>query len=620
MPDSNPSIVLNRREFLGRSVPAVAGAALGLNLLLDATAEAASDLAWQELARSISGPVLRPGDSEFATLAQPFNLVTEGIIPEGIARCSNAKDVSQAVVWARKHEVPLVARSGGHSAGGYSVTRGLMIDTKLMNHARFDPDTGTVTIGGGILNGGVYQALQQNGVTITHGRCPYVGAAGFLLGGGVGFNIRSLGVGVDALVASQIVTVCGDIHTLSDTHYSDLFWACRGGGGGNFGINTSFTLRTFPVPASVTAAQVAWSTGVDEVFPTLMQALYASPTNLGTWTTLSGVTPEQFASGKDVSVFFEGQLLGTPAELDGIISPAYAVAQPSMSTVREMGYWDAQLNVFSDTPSASDLQNCTLYFRGPVNPAACAVVLKWLRQWPGTSIFANLSFLRTGGQANQVPSDATAFVHRNNDWLLVFYLKWNRNVDSEATINANLAWLSAFYNELAAFGIGEAYQNFLDPSLDDFLVQYYGSNLGRLRRLKGEYDPKSVYRFPQGIPPAFAQDSWDRFDLNEMMADDSAARRPAVARRLARQERRPAARRDAVHGSERSRSATAQGSHPTGGHHPDKKGDPQGSHPTGGHHPDKKGDPRGGHSAGGPQRDQSGGRSNQSDGGKHHGH
>jgi FAD/FMN-containing dehydrogenase len=218
----------------------------------------------------------------------------------------SAKDVSHAIVWARKHQVPLVARSGGHSAGGYSVTRGLMIDTELMNQSQFDADTGIVTIGGGTLNGGVYQALQPNGVTITHGRCPKVGAAGFLLGGGIGFNIRSLGVGIDALVASQMVTACGEILTLSDKRNRDLFWACRGGGGGNFGINTSFTLRTFPVPSSVTAAQVGWNTGVDSVFPTLMAALYESPTNLGTWTTLSGVTPEQFAAGQDVSVYFEG--------------------------------------------------------------------------------------------------------------------------------------------------------------------------------------------------------------------------------------------------------------------------------------------------------------------------
>ena len=93
----------------------------------------------------------------------------------------------------------------------------------------------------------------QNDATITHGRCPTVGASGFLLGGGIGFNIRTLGIASDALVSSQFVTADGEILTLSDTRNRDLFWACRGGGGGNFGISTSFSIRTVPAPSSVTA-------------------------------------------------------------------------------------------------------------------------------------------------------------------------------------------------------------------------------------------------------------------------------------------------------------------------------------------------------------------------------
>ena len=246
---SNSSSRLNRREFLESSMPVVAATATGLNLLLENKAEAASNAAWKQLARSISGPVLRPGDPGFDALALPFNLVTSSIVPEGIARCLNAKDVSVSLTWAQKYGIPLVARSGGHSAGGYSVTPGLMIDTKLMNQASFDCRTKVVSFGAGSLNSGVYEVLDENGRTITHGRCPQVGASGFLLGGGVGFNIRMLGVAADSMVASQIVTACGDILNLSESHNADLFWASRGGGGGNFGITTSFSLNTFPVPA-----------------------------------------------------------------------------------------------------------------------------------------------------------------------------------------------------------------------------------------------------------------------------------------------------------------------------------------------------------------------------------
>ncbi|HTW04421.1 MAG TPA: FAD-binding oxidoreductase [Streptosporangiaceae bacterium] len=455
---------------------------------------------WEILARSISGPVLRPGDPGFEELALPFNLREAYVTPAGIARCRTARDVSKAIRWARRYRYPLVARSGGHSAADYSVTTGLMIDTKLMDSATFDSRTGIVTIGGGVLNSGVYEALEENNVTITHGRCPQVGAAGFLLGGGIGFNIRRLGVGIDALVASEIVTASGDILPLSQRRNPGLFWACRGGGGGNFGINTSFSLRTFPVPASVTASRLIWKTDADRVFPALMASLDRSPASLGSWTTLSAVKPQDLAKGDDVPLIFEGQLYGTPAQLDRILSPVYRIEKPSESEIEEMSYWDAQ-RFFSDTPDPSEFQNRGLYFRGPIPRAALEKMIYWLRRWPGTSKYANISFLQTGGQANAVPARATAFVHRDNDWYMVWYLKWKRE-DSRSLVRANLAWLNAFYNAIAPYAIGQAYQNFMDPSLTDFLHQYYAVNLRRLERVKAAVDPHRVFNFPQAIPPA----------------------------------------------------------------------------------------------------------------------
>jgi FAD/FMN-containing dehydrogenase len=444
---------------------------------------------------------LRPGDPGFAALALPYNLRKAYVMPAGIARCRSAKDVATSIRWARRYHFPLIARSGGHSAGDYSVTTGLMIDTKLMNQTSFNSSTRIATVGGGTLNAGVYEALSQNDVTITHGRCPTVGAAGFLLGGGIGFNIRRLGVGSDALVASQIVTADGDIVTLSERQNPGLFWACRGGGGGNFGINTSFSVRTWPVPDSITAAKVPWETDTDKVVPALLGALYESPVRLGTWTTLSAVTPQQRAEGKDVTVYFEGQLVGTPAEMKKILAPVYAVAQPAKSEIEEMSYWDAQ-EFFSDVQAPTEFQNRGFYFSGPVSEGAISTMLYWLRRWPGTSVYARVSFLRTGGEANAVPSNATAFVHRDNEWYMLWYLKWGRD-DSARTVAANLAWLSAFYDAMARYTIPQAYQNFVDPSLTDYLQQYYATNLPRLQQVKASVDPTRVFNFPQAIPPSY---------------------------------------------------------------------------------------------------------------------
>jgi len=454
---------------------------------------------WEILARSISGPVVRPGDPGYAALALPYNLRAASVRPAGIALCRSARDVATSIRWARKYHFPLVGRSGGHSAAGYSVTTGLMIDTKLMTQTAFDATRRIATIAGGVRNAGVYQALQANDATITHGRCPTVGAAGFLLGGGIGLNIRTLGVASDSLVASQIVTADGEIATLSEKENSGLFWACRGGGGGNFGINTSFSIQAVPAPRSVTAASLTWTTKIDRLVPALLAAVHESPVRLGTWITLDAVTPRQLAKGEDVSIYFLGQLLGPPAELRRILAPAYAVARPSESTVKEMGYWAAQA-FFSEASTPSEFQNRAFYFCGPVSGEAIDTMLRWLRRWPGTSIYAQLSFLRTGGRANAVAPHETAFVHRGNDWYMIWYLKWGKE-DSRALVAENLAWLDAFYHAMAPYAIPQAYQNFTDPSLKDYLSQYYASNLPRLERIKSAVDPTRVFHFPQAIPP-----------------------------------------------------------------------------------------------------------------------
>jgi len=382
---------------------------------------------------------MRPGDPGFAAVALPYNLRAESVTPAGIARCLSVNDVASSIIWARQYGFPLIARSGGHSAGDYSVTRGLMINTRQIKQTSFDARTGIATVGGGILNQGVYDALSVNKATITHGRCPTVGAAGFLLGGGIGFNLRRLGVASDSLVASQIVTADGEILTLSDSQNPDLFWACRGGGGGNFGINTSFSVQTTPVPGSVTASRIVWDGRADKVMPALAGALQDSPVSLGSWTTLGAVTPKELASGKDVDIYFEGQLIGTPGQLRKILAPACAAGRPAQATIKEMGYWDAQENFFADIEEPTKFQNRGLYFRGLLSDEAIATLIHWLRRWPGTSLYARVSFLQTGGQANAVPATATAFVHRDNDWYMVWHLKWTSK-DSDRTVAENLAW------------------------------------------------------------------------------------------------------------------------------------------------------------------------------------
>lgn len=488
---------------MSRAGSAALATAGGLELLYGAgcTSTTTSSLPpaanrWSELARRLSGPLVRPGDPGFQALALPNNLRYAGKTPAGIALCESASDVSASIAWAREYGVPLVARSGGHSYGGYSTTTGLMIDVSRMRTSHFDASTGIVTLGGGSRNEDVYRDLRPYNVAITHGRCFRVGVAGLVLGGGVGFNMRSNGTTTDQLLQSQIVTADGRITTIDATHEPDLFWACRGGGGGNFGINTSFAFQTFPV-GNLTAYNLAWTDKPEEVFSALATALESAPSTLGAKVSVFPPTAAERASGRGLSVHLLGQLDGTRAQLEEILQPVDAIA-PHTGDVREDSYWNAQ-DFLSEQGLPAFYHESSRFFNVPVDARATGIIFDRLRRWPGTTKSAQYKMFATGGVMNRVAPAATAFVHRNSLWLSAVDVYWDAQ-DSPADVQRNLAWQREFYDAYVPLTHGGAYQNFIDPSLADWKTAYYGENLKRLEAVKAAVDPHHVFTFPEAIP------------------------------------------------------------------------------------------------------------------------
>jgi hypothetical protein len=503
MINANEGQTLSRRQFLSTSSRIAIGAGLVASGLVPAASHGKTATArdWEELRRRLSGQLLRPNDPGFLAVARPNNLRYAHTLPAGIARCRSSQDVAQSILWCREHRVPLVARAGGHSYAGYSTTTGLMIDVSPINAARFDASTGIAQIGGGVLNAQLYRFLDQHNVTLTHGRCGGVGAAGFLLGGGVGFNMRGNGLACDQLVASEIVTADGKVWPLSDQDHRELFWACRGGGGGNFGINTSFSLQTFATEP-VTVFQIIWGAQPEKVFAALMPALDRAPTKLGSRISLSAVSPrqQQAVYGQNVGVNLLGQYRGPSKDVRDILAPAYAVASPAGEQIFEMSYWQAQSYLTEVEAPPFYQERSAFISEGTLSPRALEVGFQWLRRWPGAGAGCDLRFFQTGGQVNAVGSDATAFVHRNSHWLMVVGRNWTAN-DSKETIERNQEWQNQFYRAMLPFTSGGAYQNFIDPSLVDWQKAYYGANLARLTCVKGGVDPDYVFRFAQSIPP-----------------------------------------------------------------------------------------------------------------------
>ncbi|MBL8263533.1 MAG: FAD-binding oxidoreductase [Xanthomonadaceae bacterium] len=483
---------VSRRAFLRAGAGVALAAGLPGWLSGCATSPGSGSLPWAELAASLQGKLLLPDSPDFRQVAAPWALQYASKLPQAIAMCASEADVRNSLLWSQAYDVPLVARSGGHSYAGYSTTRGLMINVSQMHAVDIDPSTGLARLGGGSRNRNVYAACRPFGRAVTHGRCKEVGVAGLVLGGGIGFNMRAHGLTCDGLKETRIVLADGRALTCSAHENSDLFWACRGAGGGNFGINTGFTFETFEV-GEYTVFELAWAERLAEVFDALQTMALKAPDTLGM---KLSIVARAGTTGLTLSIL--GQLAGTRDQLDALLAPVYAVLRPSKQRIESMAYWDAQ-EFLSEEGYPEYSHERSRFVPESLSPAAIATILDELRAWPGTRVAATWKFFLMGGAIDRLSPADTAFVHRGNAMVSSIELEWTAQ-DSPAWVEVNQRWLSRFHDRMERYTSSFCYQNFIDPAQQDYLHAYYGANLGRLREVKRRYDPKNVFRYPQSIP------------------------------------------------------------------------------------------------------------------------
>lgn len=445
---------------------------------------------WDELAAHLSGELIRPGQNGFASLAASWNLRYDALKqPAGIARCRSAEDVRICLEWAQSHKLHLVARGGGHSYVGYSTTPGLMIELKKMDAAAYDEASGHVKVGGGAQNLTLYQL---RGIAVTHGRCVTVGVGGLVLGGGIGFSMRQHGLLIDQLLETEIVTADGKLLRCNEKENADLFWACRGGGGGNFGINTSFTFQTFPVD-KVTVCKITWTSKLDELLPAALELLPTMPDSFGC---------KFFVfkkPGRELSIQLLGQFKDDPGEFRKLIAPLVRISGPAAEVIKSMNYWDAQQSFLGESGAPEHVDERSRYAYNPMGAAAGKTILEHMRRWPGTHAEVSWKVFLVGGAVSKVASTATAYSHRAATMLTSIELNWEAE-DQGAALAANQAWIAAFHEAMAEHTSRECYQNFIDDTQTDFLRSYYGQNLERLVKVKRAVDPGNVFNYRQSIP------------------------------------------------------------------------------------------------------------------------
>jgi FAD/FMN-containing dehydrogenase len=489
---------MNRRTF-------VLGT-LGFLLGGDAVATArfhAGDPRLRELARLVRGPVIGRTSPGYATVRLLFDERFDGIKPLAVLRAAGAEDVRQAILWARRRGVRIVARSGGHSYGGYSsVAGGLVVDVSAMAGKAVDRRARRATIGAGSRLIDVYARLAKDGFTIPAGSCPTVGIAGLALGGGVGFASRKLGTTADNVLGVRIVTADGRFLKCDSRRHPDLYWACRGGGGGNFGIVTSFRFRIHPVgTASWFVVTWPWES-VEEAVAAWQGFAPHAPDGFFSVCRLSTSVPQPA-----VQAF--GQFFGTQQRLKTLLAPLLAVSGASLA-IGTSAYLDL-VKRWAGCASLT-LAQCHLapqgvltrerfaaksdYVAKPLPAGGIRTMRTRIEARQGSS-GGSLLLDSYGGAINRVAPRATAFFHRQQ----LFGLQYYAASASAATDAAALAWLRGFRAAMRPYVSGFAYVNYVDPDLEGWANAYYGANYARLRDVKSAYDPDDVFRFRQSIRP-----------------------------------------------------------------------------------------------------------------------
>jgi len=508
--------VLGARYLAGSrgaaSLPPAKRAAVAGTAILTAATTGPTSRDWTALRNRLSShKLIRPGESGYTQAKELFEPRFDSLAPAGLAYCRDAADVATCLAFVQQFGLPVRVRSGGHSYAGWSsVTGGLVIDVSLINS--FRTGTGTVTVGTGLDLLHFYDKLAANGLAVPGGSCPTVGIAGLTLGGGVGVLSRQLGLSCDNLRSVQMVTADGSVLECDSTRNSDLFWACQGGGGGNFGVATSFTFNTHSLSEIVLFFLTwPWSSAAD-VLDAWQSWVPTRPDAL--WSNMHLSAPFGGAPGISLGGTFVGSASTAASHVTDLIKKvgsepnSYFLNPESYLNVMlvEAGCSTIPLNACHTGPGGQLVRVPSYaksdFFTKKLDAAGISAVLDGidgLQDIAGTSGGAGtIAFDACGGVMNKLSPTATAFVHRDSLFLAQYSTVWTWPGTASGVASQH-DWLKSYYKSVHPHASGQAYQNYIDPDLTGWQQAYYGVNYERLTEVKATYDPHNLFKFPQSI-------------------------------------------------------------------------------------------------------------------------
>lgn len=451
----------------------------------------------EDFKTKLRGPLIQPGDAGYDDARKIWNAMIDRR-PAMIVRCAGAADVKTSVVFARDHDLLLSVRGGGHNIAGNALCDdSLMIDLSGMRSVRIDREARRAYVEGGATLHDFDHEAQSFGMATPLGINSTTGVAGLTLGGGFGWLSRKWGMTVDNLVSADIVTADGQLLRTSENEYPDLFWAIRGGGG-NFGVVTSFEFALHAVGPEVTAGLVVFP--FDQAKQVLTRYRDLVPNlrdDVSIWTVLRQAPPLPFlpadVHGKEVVVmaFF------SPLAPDAVKSELDAVrgfGTPCGEHAGAMPYvaWQQAFDPLL-TPGARNYWKSHNFTT--LRDEAIDTIIRYVAELPSPQCEIFLGLL--GGQASRPAVDATAYPNREAIYAMNVHTRWTDPAEDEKCIT----WARAFFSAAAPYASGSVYINFLTQDEGERIAEAYGPNYGRLKQIKTKYDPRNLFRQNQNIKP-----------------------------------------------------------------------------------------------------------------------
>ncbi len=449
------------------------------------------------LESSFGDRLVRPGDADYDSRRAVFN----GMIdrrPVLIACCESTADVVAAVDFARDSGLVVAVRSGGHAVTGHGTCDdGIVIDLRGLDSVRVDPGQRVARVGGGATWGALDAATQEHGLAVTGGRVPGTGVAGLTLGSGSGWIERKYGLTCDSLRSCEVVTAAGEVVTASASENPELFWGLRGGGG-NFGIVTSFEFDLHPVGPMIYGGMLMHPAerGV-ELLKLLRNFMESAPDEINAAVAFISAPPEEFVPEPVRGQPVVGLLVsytGDPEEGERALAPLVEWGPPAVAMVATMPYLALQGLLEPGNPEGMRNYWTAAFVELP--DEACEVFARYGNARP--SPMAQAIVVPGGGAIARVDDDAMAFGQRRAPFNVHILSMWPDPAEDETCIS----FTREFGAAMKPFMRGGAYLNFIGEEGESRVREAFGpEKYARLQALKQQWDPTNLFRLNQNVPP-----------------------------------------------------------------------------------------------------------------------